>query len=307
MVEYSPMQNKRALYIITTLIVCLLSAAALIRYEVITGRSHTEIKLVSDFSSCLDAGGGLDITGAVCTTTTGEAYLKPGAVIATTTPDDASEPTGTSTIATTTGTTSLTLGAATTFALRTTGTISDGTTVTLQAIHDSRCKPDVQCIWAGELATDWIITTKSGNQTITLGTTRTNTLTAGMYTYTLVDATPDQAILKVTKTLAAPDTGAVMGTVTIGPICPVERIDSPCVVPPETYTSRVVVVYAADTVTVLKQYPLDATGHFAFTLNAGTYGLQIKPAGIGAGEIKTVTIAARATSTVNFTIDTGIR
>ncbi len=295
-------------YTVLTIIVLALVAGAVVRYEVLKGRSQIDTKLVSDFSSCLEAQGDLDVTGTVCTSVTGATFTKPGAIPPTATTTETPEPAATGTTPTSTPTTNtLTLGVATTFMLHDAKAIIGGPTVILDAIHDSRCKPGVQCIWAGEFSTDWKITTIAGTKMITLGTVRVGILTEGAYTYTLSDANEDHAVLTVTKAVATSGSGTVTGMVTIGPICPVESVDHPCVVPAETYTSRSVVVYAADKVTELEQHALDATGHYTLTLKPGTYGLQIRPAGIGAGEIKPVTVTAKSTATVNFDIDTGIR
>jgi hypothetical protein len=307
MVYYKRMKNNRMVYVVLGIIVLALVAGTIVRYKVLQGRTQIDTKLVTDFSSCLEARGGLDITGTVCTSAAGETYTKPGVIAATTTPIETPVPAATTTVSTSTESGTLSLGVATTFMLHDAKALLGGPTVILDAIHDSRCKPGVQCIWAGEFSTDWKITTIAGTKTITLGTVRVGTLTESVYTYTLSDANVDHAILTVTKATAANTTGSVTGTVTIGPICPVESIDHPCVIPPETYTSRSVVVYAADKVTELEQHALDATGHYTFTLKPGTYGLQIRPAGIGAGEIKPVTVVAKGTTTVNFDIDTGIR
>jgi hypothetical protein len=101
--------------------------------------------------------------------------------------------------------------------------------------------------------------------------------------------------------------GYVTGQVSIGPICPVEDVDNPCVVPPETYTSRNAAVFASDESTLLKKTPLSVTGNYKITLSPGTYYIQIQPAGIGAGEMKKVVVTEEKTSTVDFDIDTGIR
>ena len=42
-----------------------------------------------------------------------------------------------------------------------TRTYEDGLRVTLDRVDDSRCKPDVQCIWAGELAP--VLTLRGGS------------------------------------------------------------------------------------------------------------------------------------------------
>ncbi len=189
-------------------------------------------------------------------------------------------------------------------------TFSDGLKVTLTTINDSRCKPDVQCIWAGELAPEFSVEGgKLGTSvsTLNLGTVRSTTTTKGAYVFTLIEATETSVILNVTVKQPAVTTGGVTGTVTIGPICPVVRIDEPCVVPPEVYTSRSIIVYGPTEDIQISQTKLTADGTFKLSLTPGTYWLQIEPAGIGPGEKKPVTIVANKTSKVDFDIDTGIR
>lgn len=189
-------------------------------------------------------------------------------------------------------------------------TFSDGLKVTLTTINDSRCKPDVQCIWAGELAPEFSVTGgKLGTSisTLNLGTVRSTTTTQGAYVFTLIEATETSVVLKVTVKQPAVTTGGVTGTVTIGPICPVVRIDQPCVIPPEVYTSRYVIVYGPTEDTQISKTKLNADGTFKLSLAPGTYWLQIDPAGIGPGEKKPVTVTANKTSTIDFDIDTGIR
>ena len=287
-----------------TLLVLAFGAGALVRYEVLQGRTEEPTPTtVSSFSDCLNASYDLDITGTTCTTPTGEIFIKSGSTNATTTPT----PVTTTTATTTPPATMIVLGSPTRFTLQDTRTFAAGHTISLTAINDSRCKPNVQCIWAGELATDWQLTTATGTRTISLGTVRTTSTTTGGYLYTLTDASTSSATILISAAASSVSQGTVQGAVTIGPICPVESIDHPCVVPPETYTARSVIVYAADKVTELEQQPLDHLGHYTLSLKPGTYGLQIRPAGIGAGEIKPVTVTPNHTSIVDFTIDTGIR
>ena len=107
-----------------------------------------------------------------------------------------------------------------------------------------------------------------------------------------------------TKKIAA---GYVSGHVTIGPFCPVERIDQPCTVPPEAYTSRAVVIYQNDGYTEKARVFLDKDGNYKITLSPGKYFAQIQPAGIGPGEKKLFTVISFETAIVDFNIDTGIR
>ncbi len=189
---------------------------------------------------------------------------------------------------------------------------SDGLEVTLQEINDSRCKPDVQCIWAGELSAFLSITNGTlgtDEREMYLGTINNTSRTLYGYVFTLVNATTTDATIIISKIKPVETTaqGFVTGHITIGPLCPVESIDHPCVVPSETYTSRNVVVYAPDKATVIKKTSLDTQGNYTVPLPVGTYWIQIQPAGIGEGEKKKVTIVASQSITVNFDIDTGIR
>lgn len=191
---------------------------------------------------------------------------------------------------------------------------ADGLTVTLIEISDSRCKPEVQCVWAGELSPVFVVTGGAVGATraeVRLGTETAQTVESNGYVFTLTDTTTTVVTLTVTKkTLPVPVTSAkgyVSGHVTVGPICPVERIDQPCITPSEVYTSRSVIVYASDKTTVKEKIALDAKGEYKIALPAGRYWVQIEPAGIGAGEKKQVTVTSSQVSTVDFDIDTGIR
>ncbi len=101
--------------------------------------------------------------------------------------------------------------------------------------------------------------------------------------------------------------GYAAGYVTIGPNCPVERVDQPCPTPPEAYTSREAVIYASDSVTIVARTHLDTNGNYKITLGPGKYFAQIQPAGIGPGEKKPFTVVSFETTTLDFDVDTGIR
>jgi|SRR3989344_203505 len=102
--------------------------------------------------------------------------------------------------------------------------------------------------------------------------------------------------------------GYVSGHITIGPNCPgPEKEGEPCVTPPSAYSSREIVVYDNDKVSVNVKGKIDAEGNYKIALGPGNYFVQVAPAGIGAGEKKPVTIKSFETTTINFDIDTGIR
>jgi|GEM_PF-1905378 len=103
--------------------------------------------------------------------------------------------------------------------------------------------------------------------------------------------------------------GILSGTVSVGPICPVERVDSPCPVPPDAYTSREVDIYDAAGKTLLASTHLSVTGTYQFSLAPGKYTVNIPATGVGGSQNvpHAVTIKANQTTVFNFAIDTGIR
>ncbi len=103
------------------------------------------------------------------------------------------------------------------------------------------------------------------------------------------------------------ETGTLSGKVSVGPICPVERVGVPCPVPPEAYTSREVIVYSETTIVARSHFNSDGT--YRFELPAGQNFVAIPQSGIGGSKElpKTITITAGKTTTLDFSIDTGIR
>jgi hypothetical protein len=101
----------------------------------------------------------------------------------------------------------------------------------------------------------------------------------------------------------------LQGQVTIGPICPVERPDQPCLPTPETYAARKVVVLRPDGATVVTTVPLNQTGYYRVNLDPGTYVVDINHAGIDRSPDvpRTLTVAGGETTTLDISIDTGIR
>ncbi len=104
--------------------------------------------------------------------------------------------------------------------------------------------------------------------------------------------------------------GFLKGTVTIGPLCPVE----PCTISPEqlaaVYAARKVIVYTPDRTVVVKELSLDQNnGGYSAELEAGQYIVDINHIGIDRSPDvpKTVTIGPGQTVTLDIAIDTGLR
>ncbi len=118
-------------------------------------------------------------------------------------------------------------------------------------------------------------------------------------------STPPAPVTSTTTTSTPPvvTTGIVKGTVSIGPLCPVE----PCAPNTEAYTSREVIVYRADGVTVVARKHLLANGTYSFSLQSGNYMINVLPQGIRTEPSKPFIVRAQQTTIVDFQIDTGIR
>lgn len=80
-----------------------------------------------------------------------------------------------------------------------TASFTDGLRARLTAINDSRCKPDVVCIWAGELGATLTVHVGDGaSQEVMLGTTTKPMASALGHDFKLVAATETSATISVT-------------------------------------------------------------------------------------------------------------
>ncbi len=104
--------------------------------------------------------------------------------------------------------------------------------------------------------------------------------------------------------------GTLSGTVSVGPLTPVERAGVPTPTPaPEVFTSRGLDIYKANGQTLFKQIRFSGSGTFSVELPPSTYVITLTPSGIdsAAGLPVTVTIEAGKITTLTIQIDTGIR
>jgi hypothetical protein len=105
--------------------------------------------------------------------------------------------------------------------------------------------------------------------------------------------------------------GLLEGTISIGPICPVETIppSSDCLPTAETYKAYPVGIWISDgsrRITLIKP-ALDGT--FSMELDPGQYLIRLdKTSGVGGSNLPIkVVISAQEKTTVSIDIDTGIR
>lgn len=87
-----------------------------------------------------------------------------------------------------------------TFVIGQTILFQEGISLQLTAINDSRCKPDVQCIWAGERSSRFIFRDADrSSQAFTLGTVREPRVTLKGRVISLKDATADHVTITVSE------------------------------------------------------------------------------------------------------------
>jgi hypothetical protein len=110
------------------------------------------------------------------------------------------------------------------------------------------------------------------------------------------------------------ETGLLTGGVTIGPITPVEIPGQNPPVPPETFSSRKVLVFDASGKNLVKEVTINqigqtANGYYSVRLAPGTYTVDIIHTGIGGSSDvpKQITLTAGQTVALDINIDTGIR
>jgi len=108
--------------------------------------------------------------------------------------------------------------------------------------------------------------------------------------------------------------GMLEGTVSVGPIWPVERPEGNLPVSPEVFAARKIMVYdeqgkkLLETVDII-QIGQSAKGHYSIQLKPGNYVVDINKVGIDhSAEVPvTVEIKTEQTVTLDISIDTGIR
>jgi hypothetical protein len=196
-----------------------------------------------------------------------------------------------------------------TFAVGETRTYDDGLAVTLERIDDSRCKANVQCIWAGELAP--LLTLRGGGvdgtRTVSLGTTRTPRAQVDAYGLALASATEATATITITRGGVVGGTGSTgaRGTATVGPTCPVERTppDPNCAA--RAYAGTFVVESVGGT--RVAQFTTAADGSYSVALPPGSYQVRVDDANRLPSMAPRAFTVGDGWSVVDLSLDSGIR
>ncbi len=103
--------------------------------------------------------------------------------------------------------------------------------------------------------------------------------------------------------------GRLAGLVTIGPNCPGPTSTQPCPTPPSAYSLRKILVYNEQGSTLLHTVDIDTQGLYVIDLAPAKYRVDMKGVGIDRSSDvpKVVDIHANTVTTLNISIDTGLR
>lgn len=104
--------------------------------------------------------------------------------------------------------------------------------------------------------------------------------------------------------------GTLAGKVSIGPNCPVERVDMPCPASSEAYASREFLVLSSDQKQTIASFHANANGNYSVSLPASNYVVVSAQTGMGylSKDLPhTVTLESGKTVILNIDVDTGIR
>jgi hypothetical protein len=104
---------------------------------------------------------------------------------------------------------------------------------------------------------------------------------------------------------ASEPSGGIAGTVMMGPMCPVETVNSPC--PDGAWTGTVRATATPGGTTYETQ--TDSAGAFSLALPPGTYDVVPVAGTVGVPSARAVTVIVKSGSQKNMTlrVDTGIR
>jgi len=205
-------------------------------------------------------------------------------------------------------TTTITLGKATTFRVGTKVSFSPDVSLTLKEVNDSRCKPNVQCIWQGEISALFSVTVGGASKELRLGTVTSPSSTFGGYAFTLQSATPESVVV-IVKASAALASG-ITGFIHIGPTCPVERTPPDPNCGDKPYEGAKVLIRKKGSTAVVSQLVSDTKGNFKVVLVPGTYIIHVSSptnTSLPYCETKEAVVKTNQFISVDVSCDSGIR
>lgn len=198
--------------------------------------------------------------------------------------------------------------------------LNNGILITpLSVVADSRCPVDVACIWAGEVSLKVLL--EKGTTRSELVLKSQTPVVFGDTKISLTNVIPENNSKKtfnkddyrftflVTPLPVAVATGTISGTVTLSPICPVERVPQEPQCSPKPYATSINVREKGKTA-VIKTIQSNNLGIFSIDLPVGSYELEALTAD---GSLlprcakETVLVTSGKNTVTDISCDTGIR
>jgi hypothetical protein len=194
----------------------------------------------------------------------------------------------------------------------------DNLSIQLTDITDSRCPVDVQCIWAGEVKATVTFSLNGKSQIKTLTFSGPEESIFG-YSVKFVRVTPGPrssstpvdkkeyvatfSIIKEALPVLQGE-GAIRGTVTIGPMCPVVRVGEEC--PDKPYATTLLLQDQKGK--TIKTIIVPENGQFELSVPVGSYIILPKVNSImPRAEAVSVSVFPGQVSSVTISFDSGIR
>lgn len=150
----------------------------------------------------------------------------------------------------------------------------DGLSLILKEINDSRCQPNVQCVWSGELSALFAINTGSVSEDLRLGAVSNKTANLRGYSFTLQTVSPESVTILVK---APPILSGLNGNIHIGPTCPVERNPPDPACADRPYVNARVSIENKTNGSIVSQVVSDNEGNFRVVILPGVYIVDVQP------------------------------
>ncbi|MFA6135824.1 MAG: hypothetical protein WC705_00440 [Candidatus Paceibacterota bacterium] len=186
----------------------------------------------------------------------------------------------------------------------------DNLSLTLKEINDSRCKPDVQCIWQGELSGVFSLYMEGSSREIQLGTVNNREIDLKDYTLSLEGATENSMTIMISVNPVNNNIGSISGYIHVGPVCPVQEYPENLNCADRPFTNAQVNILVKSSGTLATSIKSDTNGNFNVNLYSGTYLVKVLPESNGILPScfgKEAIVTANKVTNLDISCDSGIR
>jgi len=176
--------------------------------------------------------------------------------------------------------------------------------VILNEINDSRCKPNVQCVWQGELQAKFSFIGGDFFEEALLGTVNRERVIAGDSFDVELKSATETTVTIVATSMAV----SISGYIHVGPTCPVERFPANPNCADRPFPSALIAVWKEGSNSPVAEALVEKDGRFMMAVPPGSYRVT---SGDGSGlprcQETTVKVVDGKISQVDISCDSGIR